>query len=91
MSLSDIVQSWIKQHQAEVEKAGYCPNCWGSQEYGGQVYEAIVNQKADINTITQKQGWVQAYASEFLQGIRLQKDEAGYVCPKCKVRYKAAN
>lgn len=71
---------------------GFCPNCWGRQEYGGKFYEAIVAEKINLNNIDQKKGWVQAYADKNLSGINLvainhEKHEEGYDCPTCKLKY----
>ncbi len=70
----------------------YCPNCWGRQEYEGQLLEAIRNEKIDLNNIDQKKGWIDAYATKHFEGIRLKntdKDDT-VVCSGCEVSYKKA-
>ena len=49
-----------------------CPNCWGKQEYGGQFYRAIKNEKIDVNQASKHIGWVQEYADKHLLKIQLQ-------------------
>lgn len=68
---------------------GYCPNCWGRNEYGGQFYEAVKNDKVDANSNSAVVGWVQDYANKHLTDIELQKDGDNLVCSKCKLTYRA--
>jgi len=67
---------------------GYCPNCWGTQEYGGKFYEAARNYNADVNTKNPNLGWVQDYANKHLEGIALKPHQEGLVCEHCKVVYR---
>jgi len=69
---------------------GFCPNCWGRNEYGGKFYEAMKNENVDINNISEKKGWIQDYADKHLSNIQLSHTNAGAVCSKCKVTYKEA-
>lgn len=88
-SLSKLIKS-IASGQAtkEITPEGFCPNCWGRQEYQGKFYEAIENNNIDINNISDKKGWIDAYASEFLSGIQLQPNKDNeMVCSMCKVGY----
>ena len=43
-----------KSPQASETPKGFCPNCWGLQEYGGQFFEAIKNENIDLNEKTRK-------------------------------------
>ncbi len=67
---------------------GYCPNCWGRQEYGGKFYEAAKNYETDVNTKNPNLGWVQDYANKHLKGIALKPHDEGLVCEHCKVVYR---
>ena len=67
--------------------AGYCPNCWGKQEYGGNFYEVAKNQDADINSNNPQLGWIQEYANKHLSGIALQAHGDKVVCQNCKLNY----
>ena len=50
---------------------GYCPNCWGREEYGGKFYSAIKKENIDINTLsTERHGWVLDYADKHFNAIR---------------------
>ena len=67
---------------------GYCPNCWGREEYGGQFFEASKNINVDVNSKDAKIGWVQEYANKHLSGIELQAEGDNFVCNKCKLTYR---
>ncbi len=63
---------------------GYCPNCWGYQEYGGNFYEAVAKEPAV------EVGWVQNYADKHLSEIQLIEKDDMRICEKCKVTYRPA-
>jgi hypothetical protein len=67
---------------------GYCPNCWGRQEYGGDFYEAIKNKHVDIKAKNPNVGWIQDYADKYLSGIALIEEKDDLICQTCKVKYK---
>ena len=58
---------------------GFCPNCWGRQEYQDQIIEAAEKQNVDLKNIDQKKGWIQAYAEKNLTGLKLESGS----CPVC--------
>ncbi len=62
---------------------GYCPNCWGRQEYQDQITIAARNEKIDLNNINQKMGWIQAYAAKNLNTIRLIDANGKSICKSC--------
>ena len=67
---------------------GFCPNCWGREEYGGKFYEAIKNENVDIKTLSSNKGWIQRYADKNLGTIQLKyEDNNKAVCQKCKISY----
>ena len=70
---------------------GFCPNCWGRNEYGGKFYEAMKNENVDVNNISEKKGWVQDYADKHLSAIRLTHTDEGTVCSSCKITYKVSS
>ena len=67
---------------------GFCPNCWGREEYGGQFYKAVKNHGLDVNSKNPERGWIQDYADKHLSGIQLKPENEGYVCPQCKLTYQ---
>ncbi len=75
-------------HAQESTPKGFCPNCWGKQEYGGHFYQTAKNYNADINSTNPKIGWVQDYANKYLLNIQLQKKDGQLACKKCKLIYQ---
>lgn len=66
---------------------GVCPNCWGRQEYQGKFFEAVKREGIDTQNITEKKGWIQAYAEQHLSGIELVKSESHNTCVSCGLKY----
>lgn len=92
MNLLERVAQFFSRKTQRIEvSADYCPNCWGKQEYGGQFYEAVQKEIIDLNNVTQKKGWIQAYALEHFEGIKLKKVQNGMECTACKTTYRPAN
>jgi len=90
MSLFKSIVSFLtKKETQQTTPEGFCPNCWGRQEYEGQFFEAMKNEGIDVNNVSEKKGWVQDYADKHLAGIHLHQEGDGYVCSKCKVTYRA--
>ena len=97
MSLFNQLKSFLQRSETEKESTkidvpdGICPNCWGREEYGGHFYESVKNEGVDINNISSKKGWIEAYAIERLGGIQFKKNaEGALACPTCRVTYKPA-
>jgi hypothetical protein len=92
MSLVNSLLSFLQKTSAETNNnavpEGFCPNCWGREEYGGQFFEAVKNHRTDINSIDPRVGWIQDYADKHLSGIQLKQESDHFVCPKCKVTYR---
>lgn len=83
-----IVNFLNKKEKSTDAPEGFCPNCWGRQEYEGQFFEAMENQNVDINNINEKKGWIQDYADKNLSGIQLKHQDDQLVCSKCKLSYR---
>jgi len=89
MTLLEVVTKALRKNQAQIDVPdGYCPNCWGKQEYGGQFFEAIKNENVDINAVNEKKGWILDYAEKHLFSIRLQPKDDMLVCQVCKLTYR---
>lgn len=89
MKIFEAIRNFLKR-KAHSEEApeGYCPNCWGRQEYEGQFFEAMENRNVNINNIDEHKGWVLDYAEKNLSLIELKQEDDILVCQKCKVTYR---
>ena len=72
---------------------GYCPNCWGRQEYDDKFVEVAEDRQIDINNHNSMatRAFVQEFVTTYLDGIRLRKDGNKFVCPSCKTGFKTVN
>jgi len=62
---------------------GYCPNCWGYQEYQGKIFSAAKKENVDLNNVGKIKGWIQAYAAKHFESIKLVKRNGMDTCPAC--------
>ncbi len=79
-----------KEADKIILEEGFCPNCWGRQEYQGKFKEAVIDKNKDVlsgDPAAQK-AFVQKFVDDNLTGIRLKAEGGGLSCPSCKVRYK---
>jgi len=89
MSVFQSIVSFLTKKEATPQAPeGFCPNCWGRQEYEGQFFEAMKNEGIDVNNVSEKVGWIQDYTDKHLAGIQLHGEGDGLVCSKCKVTYR---
>ena len=91
MKLEHNLKKFLETHKSDSageSPEGVCPNCWGTQEYGGKFYEAVRNWDADVNTKNIDAGWIRDYVNKHLINISLKPHEEGEVCEHCKVIYK---
>jgi hypothetical protein len=69
--IDNILMFFKRKNETELEEAplGFCPNCWGRQEYGGQFFEVIKKERVDINSKDPNRGWIQEYVDKNLSDI----------------------
>lgn len=91
MKLIEYIKELVngKSREELTAPEGFCPNCWGRQEYGGKLYDAVKREHIDTNNLEQKKGWIQAYAEKNLSGIQLYEKDARLVCDSCHVSYES--
>ena len=78
-----------KKNSEKVETPdGFCPNCWGRQEFAGKFYDAVKNHGLDVNSKNPEVGWITDYAEKHLKGIRLIDQDDKTVCQYCKISYR---
>ena len=88
MTLYNTLKTFLVNNNKSVETPeGVCPNCWGRQEYQGKFFEAVKREGIDTQNITEKKGWIQAYAEQHLSGIELSKNEPINTCVSCGLKY----
>jgi hypothetical protein len=85
MSLLDSLSAYFRRPAAETaEEApeGVCPNCWGLQEFGGEVREIIRDRQVDVNNGEARHAFIQDFVVMHIDGIKLKNN----ACPRCGKR-----
>ena len=82
--------AYFKENKTTTEAPeGFCPNCWGREEYGGKFYKAVRKEKIDLNNVEKATGWINAYSAKHLEGIKFQTEDKNQICPSCRLTYKS--
>lgn len=76
-----------KTETAAKTPEGYCPNCWGTQEYDNQIREMYKDKQIDVNNHQSNYAFIQDFVVTHIDGIRLKKGGSSLECPTCKVKY----
>jgi len=66
---------------------GMCPNCWGKQEYDGQIRELYKDKQIDVNNHEENYAFIQKFVVKHVDGIRLKKGKNSLDCPTCKTKF----
>jgi len=62
---------------------GFCPNCWGSQEYDNTIRELYKDKQIDVNNHSANYAFIQDFVVNRIDGIHLKKGENSLQCPTC--------
>lgn len=66
---------------------GFCPNCWGEQEYDSMIREMYEDKQIDVNNNQANYAFIQEFVVNRIEGIHLKKGDNSMECPTCKVKY----
>lgn len=90
--MKDMIQKLIdffgrpsSETKTEVPK-GVCPNCWGQQDYDTQIRELRKDKQIDVNNHEANYAFIQDFAVNRVNGIKLKKGNNGYECPTCRLK-----
>ena len=67
---------------------GYCPNCWGEQEYDRTIRKLYKDKQIDINNHEASHAFIQEFVVNQIEGIHLKKGDNSFDCPTCKRKFK---
>ncbi len=65
---------------------GYCPNCWGKQEYDNVIRDMYKDKQIDINNHSANYAFIQDFIVNKINGIHLKKGNNSFECPTCKLK-----
>ena len=66
---------------------GFCPNCWGKQEYDGQIRELYKDKQIDVNNHEGNYAFIQKFVVKHVDGIHLKKGKNSFDCPTCHAKF----
>ncbi|MDU8887071.1 hypothetical protein RXV94_12950 [Yeosuana sp. MJ-SS3] len=88
MNLTKSILKFLKKspnHEHTNSPEGFCPNCWGRQEYGGNFYKALKSK--NIKDLEQQKGWITSYVEQNLKAIHLKPKDKTLLCNVCFESY----
>jgi hypothetical protein len=83
----EALMQFFKKSAKETAKAvpdGFCPNCWGEQEYDKVIRQLYKDKQIDVNNYAANYAFIQDFIVNQLNGIHLIKGNNGMLCPTCK-------
>lgn len=75
------------QETKEESPEGFCPNCWGKQEYDGVIRKLYTDKQIDVNNHSANYAFIQDFVVTRINGIHLKKGNNSLECPTCQVKY----
>ncbi|NNM18965.1 MAG: hypothetical protein HKP24_10405 [Croceitalea sp.] len=84
--LIDFFRKSKEENQGQAPE-GYCPNCWGSQEYDHQIRELYKDKQIDVNNHQAHYAFIKDFVVTHIDGIHLKKGDNSLECPTCHVKY----
>ena len=81
--------SFFKKPKEETKNEspdGFCPNCWGIQEYDNQIRKMYTDKQVDVNNHKANYAFIQKFVVAHIEGIHLQKKSTGFECPTCRIK-----
>ena len=76
-----------KEETKDKAPDGFCPNCWGTQEYDNTIRELYKDKQIDVNNREARHAFIQEFVVERVKGIQLKKGNNGIECPTCHAKY----
>ena len=84
--IESLITFFKKNSEATKGKSpeGYCPNCWGEQQYDNEIRELYKDKQVDVNNHQANHAFIQDFVVNHIDGIKLKKGNNGYECPTCE-------
>lgn len=79
--------NFFKQPQAETNgktPEGFCPNCWGHQEFDNKIRDMYADNQIDVNNYIANHTFIKEFVVNNLQGIKLVRGNNSFECPTCR-------
>jgi hypothetical protein len=88
--IEDLINFFKKTKEETKGKVprGFCPNCWGEQEYDNMIRELYEDKQIDVNNHAANYAFIQDFVVTHVKGIHLIKGDNGWECPTCKTVFQ---
>ena len=89
-TMIETIISFFKKPKEETKgktPSGFCPNCWGSQEYDNKIREMYKDRQIGVNNHEANYAFIQNFVITYFDGIHLKKGNNSFECPTCHVKY----
>jgi hypothetical protein len=89
-SMINKLLSFFKKSKKETQgktPEGYCPNCWGSQEYDSEIRELYKDKQVDVNNHEAHYAFIQDFVVNHIDGIKLKRGNNSLECPTCRANF----
>ncbi|WP_010520638.1 hypothetical protein [Aquimarina agarivorans] len=63
--------------------ASNCPNCWGDQEYDGEIRVKYLDPQISVNNGKRNYTFIKKFVVTYLNGIKLKNSISNMECPTC--------
>ena len=86
----DTLLSYFKKSREETKNEspeGYCPNCWGTQEYDNEIRELYKDKQIDVNNHEANYAFIQDFVVNHIDGIKLKRGNNSLECPTCHTNF----
>lgn len=83
--IEDLITFFKKPKEETAGKAprGFCPNCWGEQEYDQMIRKMYEDKQIDVNNHKANHAFIRDFVVTHVEGIHLVKIDNGWQCPTC--------
>ena len=76
-----------KEETKDIAPEGYCPNCWGTQEYDNEIRELYKDKQVDVNNHEANYAFIQDFVVTHIDGIKLKRGNNSLECPTCRTNF----
>ena len=81
--IKQLLENKSEEEISELSK-GYCPNCWGDQEYDNLIRDKFKDTQISVNNHSMNYAFVQDFIVTHLDGIKLKSTVKGTECSTCR-------
>lgn len=93
MDIAKSILDYFEKHEhslPETAPEGFCPVCWGYQQYAGKIGSLFKEKQIDVNNHQAKYLIVQDFLKKHIEGIHIRQGKVES-CPQCSNQKEIIN